>query len=76
MNKGLKQHKEAKGSAKMRKVLLGWLHFDEEKQSLVSVRTAKGGGTREVDIKLNAGKLILPRPYFFLMVTVSLGLNT
>ena len=40
----------------MRKVQLGWLHFDYEKQSFVSARTAKGGGTREVDIKLNADK--------------------
>lgn len=40
----------------MRKVQLGWLHFDDEKQSFVSVRMAKGGGTREMDIKLNADK--------------------
>ena len=40
----------------MRKVQLGWLHFDDEKQSIVSVRTAKGGGTQEVDIKLTADK--------------------
>ena len=31
-------------------------HFDDEKQSFVSVRTAKGGGTREVVNKLNADK--------------------
>lgn len=51
-----KQQKDEKGAEKMRKVLLGWLHFDEEKQAFVSVRTNKGGGTRDVDIKLNAGK--------------------
>jgi len=52
-----KQQKDIeKGVEKMRKVLLGWLHFDEEKQSFISVRMNKGGGTRDVDIKLNAGK--------------------
>ena len=55
-NKKLKQHQDVKGSPKTRKVQLGWLHFDDEKQTFVSVRTAKGGGTREVDIKLSAGK--------------------
>lgn len=50
-----KQQKDEKGAEKMRKVLLGWLHFDEEKQAFVSVRTSKGGGTRDVDIKPNAG---------------------
>lgn len=51
-----KQQKDEKGVQKVRKVLLGWLHFDEEKKSYVSVRMNKGGGTRDVDIKLNAGK--------------------
>ena len=51
-----KQQKSGKALPKMRKVQLGWLHFDDEKQSFVSVRMAKGGGTREVDIKLNADK--------------------
>lgn len=46
-----KQQKGGKALPKMRKVQLGWLHFDDEKQSFVSVRTAKSGGTREVDIK-------------------------
>ena len=35
---------------------LGWLHFDDEKQTFVPVRTAKVGGTQEVDIKLSAGQ--------------------
>lgn len=56
VKKTLKQQKDGKALPKMRKVQLGWLHFDDEKQSFVSVRTAKGGGTREVDIKLTANK--------------------
>ena len=50
--------KQAKEShvGKMRKVHLGWLHYDEQKQKFVSVRAAKGGGTREVDIELTARK--------------------
>jgi len=57
VKKSLKQQKDGKASIpKMRKVQLGWMHFDDEKQTFVSVRTAKGGGTREVDIKLTADK--------------------
>ena len=55
-NKKLKQHQDVKSSLKTRKVQLGWLHFDDEKQTFLSVRTAKGGGTREVGVKLSAGK--------------------
>ncbi|XP_022796441.1 uncharacterized protein LOC111334886 [Stylophora pistillata] len=55
-NKSLKQKKDGKFLPKMRKVQLGWLHFDAEKQSFVSVRMAKGGGTGEVEIELNADK--------------------
>ena len=56
VTRSLKQQKDGKALPKMRKVQLGWLHFDDEKQSFVSVRMAKGGGTREVDIKLNADR--------------------
>ena len=55
-NKKLKQHQDVKSSPKTQKVQHGWLHFDDEKQTFFSVRTAKGGGTQEVDIKLSADK--------------------
>lgn len=42
VKKSLKQQKDGKTLPKMRKVQLGWLHFDNEKQSFVTVRTAKG----------------------------------
>ena len=56
VKKCFRQQKDGKALPKMRKVQLGWLHFDDQKQSFVSVRMANGGGTREVDIKLNADK--------------------
>lgn len=56
VKKGVTQQKDGKSLEKMRKVQIGWLHFNDERQSFVSVRTAKGRGTREVDIKLQARK--------------------
>lgn len=35
-----------------RKVQNGWLHYDEGKQSFVSVRSKKGGGSREIELPL------------------------
>lgn len=55
-SKKLKQHQDVKSSPKTRKVQPGWLHFDDEKETFFSVRTAKGGGTREMDIKLSVDK--------------------
>ena len=39
---------------KTRKVQIGWLHFSDDHQRYISVRLQKGGGTREVDVPLNA----------------------
>lgn len=52
--KSHKNQKDGKGTAKTRKVLIGWLHFDDDKKCFVSVRANKGGGTREVDVSLSA----------------------
>ena len=57
-SKAKKSHnnqKDGKGTAKTRKILIGWLHFDNKK-CFVSVRANKGGGTREVDVSLSARK--------------------
>ena len=43
-------------SPKPRKVFLGWLHFNFEKQRYVAVRVAKGGGTRQVELPLSSNK--------------------
>ena len=39
---------------KTRKVQTGWLHFSDDHQRYILVRLQKGGGTREVDVPLNA----------------------
>ena len=39
---------------KTRKIQLGWMHYNEEKQKYVAVRMASGGGTRDVNIRVNA----------------------
>ena len=52
----LSSNQKEKHVGKMHKVQLGWLHYEKQKQKFVSVRTAKGGGTREVDIELTARK--------------------
>ena len=54
--KAIKTKKDGKGTAKTRKILIGWLHFDDDKKCFVSVRANKGGGTREVDVSLSARK--------------------
>ena len=52
-NNKLKEHQDVQKL----KVQLGWLYFDDEKQTFVPVRTGKVGGTQEVDIKLSAGQM-------------------
>ena len=52
---------------------LGWLHFNDERQSFVSVRTAKGRETLGVDIELHARRrmsLTLQRQYFLMIVSI------
>lgn len=41
---------------KTKKIQLGWMHFDQEKNKFVSVRLAKGGGTRDVEVLASASK--------------------
>lgn len=38
---------------KIRKVLIGWLYFDDDKKCFVFVRVNKGGGIWEVDVSLS-----------------------
>ena len=40
----------------MRKIQLGWPHFDENKQNFVSVRLINGSGTRDVNVPINSTK--------------------
>lgn len=48
--------KERKKNEKSRRVQLGWLHYSYKESRYVAVRTAKGGGTRRIDIKASANK--------------------
>lgn len=40
----------------MRKVEIGWMHYDNEKEAFKQVRAKRGGGTRKVDISKDAQK--------------------
>ena len=46
--------KKKKEKVKHRRIQMGWLHYDEQRGRYVSVRLNKGGGSREVDVPLNA----------------------
>lgn len=39
---------------KTRKIQLGWMHYNEAKGKYIAVRMASGGGTRDVNINVNA----------------------
>lgn len=43
-------------SVKPRKVLIGWLHYIDEKKKYAPVRVAKGGGSRQVELHLSSNK--------------------
>ena len=45
---------QAQKKVKTRRIQIGWLHFDEHGGKYVSMRLNRGGGTREVDVPLNA----------------------
>jgi len=49
--------KEKKKGEKSCHVQIGWLHYSYKDSRYVAVRTAKGGGTRRIDIKASANKL-------------------
>lgn len=53
---GSPSKKEKKKSDKSRRVQIGWLHYSYKDSRYVAVRTAKGGGTRQIDIKASANK--------------------
>lgn len=40
----------------MRKIELGWMHYDDEKETFKQVRTKRGGGTRKFEISKDAQK--------------------
>lgn len=48
------ESKQPQKMVKTTKVQIGWLHFSDDHQRYISVRLQKGGGTREVDVPLNA----------------------
>ena len=48
------ESKQPQKMMKTRKVQIEWLHFSDDHQRYISVRLQKGGGTREVDVPLNA----------------------
>ena len=52
----LKKRKKGKASEKksLRKIQLGWLHYDGKKGRFIAVRHTKGGGTRDVNFTLDA----------------------
>ena len=51
----LKKRKKGKPSEKkaLKKIQLGWLHYDEKQKRFVAVRQTKGGGTRDVNFTLD-----------------------
>ena len=50
-----KKKKEGKKKAQQeRKVSLGWLHFEKEKDEFCCIRAKRGGGSRYVDVKVDA----------------------
>ena len=48
------ESKQPQEKVKIRKIQIGWLHFNDITQRNISVRLQKGGETREVDVPLNA----------------------
>ena len=52
----LKKRKKGKPSEKkaLKKIQLGWLHYDEKQKRFVAVRQTKGGETREINFTLDA----------------------
>ncbi|XP_023656880.2 uncharacterized protein [Paramormyrops kingsleyae] len=53
-------------SKKNRKVEIGWMNFDEEKNAFIQVRTRKGGGTRKVEVSRGSQKADLLEKAFSL----------
>lgn len=49
-----KSEAEKKEKKKHRRIQVGWLHYDEQRGRYVSMRLSKGGGSRDVDVPLNA----------------------
>lgn len=49
-----KSEAEKKEKKKHRRIQVGWLHYDEQQGRYVSMRLSKGGGSRDVDVPLNA----------------------
>ena len=43
-----------KKGVKTRRIQMGWLHYDQQQGRDISMRLKRGGGTREVDVPLNA----------------------
>lgn len=43
----------------MRKIEIGWMHYDDEIQGFKQVRTKRGGGTRKMNISKDAQKIHL-----------------
>ena len=43
-----------KKGVKTRRIQMGWLHYDQQQGRYISMRLKRGGGTREVDVPLNA----------------------
>lgn len=40
----------------VRKIEIGWMHYDDENQAFKQVRAKRGGGTRKIDISKDAQK--------------------
>ena len=40
-----------------KKIRVGWQHFDKKQKRYISIRLVNGGGTRDVDVALNATKI-------------------
>lgn len=54
----VKQVKQKGGASKVvsRKIRVGWQHFDRKQQRYISIRLVNGGGTRDIDVGINATK--------------------
>ncbi|XP_056283226.1 uncharacterized protein LOC130201972 [Pseudoliparis swirei] len=57
-SEGERSHPSQKRNAlkTMRKIEIGWMHYDDEKEVFKQVRARRGGGTRKVDVSKDAQK--------------------
>lgn len=55
-SRGIKSSQDETSSPtqRLKRIQIGWMHFNDKESRYVAVRTAKGGGTREVSFPVQA----------------------